>query len=405
MAALGDAMGEAGIDAGELARVVHATTLATNLILEGKGARVGFVATDGFGDLLQMGWGIRSGADRYDLSIDQASPPVERLMTIEARERLDWRGGVLTPLDEARLAEDVRKLAARGPGAYAICLMHSYANPDHERRAAEVIRRVDPGAYVALSSQVWPQYREYERATTTVMSAAVGPLMAGYLARLETALGERGVRAPLQIMQSNGGVMPASAVAAAADPEHRVRPRRRGHRRGARRRALRRGEHHLLRHGRHHRQGRAGARRQAQRRPRLHGRRHGERGGQAARRDGLSGVDPDHRPRRSRRRRRLDRLGRSGRRAQGRAEERRRQARPRLLRPRRRGADGDRRRSRARLFQRRLFPRRQDGGVSRPRPRGDRTACRRTARARRESPRPAGSRRSSTPTWPPPCGW
>jgi len=213
IAALGDALEQAGIGAGSLARVVHATTLATNLILEGKGARVGYVTTEGFGDLLQMGWGIRSGADRYDLMIDEASPPVERMMTIEAKERLNWRGEVLTALDEEELAQDVRKLATLEPGAYAVCLMHSYANPEHERTAAELIRREKPGAYVALSSEVWPQFREFDRAVTTVMSAAVGPLMSGYLDRLESALDEMGTRAPLQIMQSNGGVMSAGAVA------------------------------------------------------------------------------------------------------------------------------------------------------------------------------------------------
>jgi len=213
IAALDDALDQAGIGAASLARVVHATTLATNLILEGKGARVGYVTTEGFGDLLQMGWGIRSGADRYDLMIDEASPPVERMMTIEANERLSWRGEVLTPLDEEALTSEVRKLVAQGPEAYAICLMHSYANPDHERKAAEIIRRELPGAYVALSSEVWPQFREFDRAVTTVMSAAVGPLMAGYLERLEGALSAKGTRAQLQIMQSNGGVMSADAVA------------------------------------------------------------------------------------------------------------------------------------------------------------------------------------------------
>jgi N-methylhydantoinase A len=213
IAALEDALGQAGIRAGALARLVHATTLATNLILEGKGARVGYVTTEGFGDLLQMGWGIRSGADRYDLMIDAASPPVERTLTIEASERLNWRGEVLRPLDEVQLAAEVRKLAQRGPGAYAVCLMHSYANAENERKVAEIIRREVPGAYIALSSEVWPQLREFERATTTVMSAAVGPLMSSYLGRLEAALGEMGVAAPLQIMQSNGGVMSASKVA------------------------------------------------------------------------------------------------------------------------------------------------------------------------------------------------
>jgi len=213
IAALDDAMAQAGVSAHELARVVHATTLATNLILEGKGARVGYVTTEGFADLLQMGWGKRSGADRYDLMIDEASPPVERVLTIEAAERLTWRGEVLKPLDEGKLAGEIRKLAQRGPDAYAVCLMHSYANPAHEHRVAEIIRRDVPGAYVAVSSEVWPQFREFERATTTVMSAAVGPLMATYLEQLERSLGDMGVRAPLQIMQSNGGVMSAAAVA------------------------------------------------------------------------------------------------------------------------------------------------------------------------------------------------
>src|SRR6202008_3605276 len=123
------------------------------------------------------------------------------------------RGGGRKPLDEDHRAGEIRKLAQRGPDAYAVCLMHSYANPMHERRVAEIIRREVPGAYVAVSSEVWPQFREFERATTTVMSAAVGPLMATYLDRLERSLGDMGVLAPLQIMQSNGGVMSAAAVA------------------------------------------------------------------------------------------------------------------------------------------------------------------------------------------------
>ena len=213
IAAMSDAMEEAKINPGALARIVHATTLATNLILEGKGARVGYLTTHGFGDLLQMGWGNRSGAERYDLLHENVTVPVERTMTIEARERLDRRGDVLVPLDQAHLAAEVKKLAARGPEAYAVCFMHSYANPAHERKAAEIIRREQPNAYVALSSEVWPEFREYERATTTVMSAAVGPLMTTYLRRLEQALVDMGVRVPLQIMQSNGGVMSAGTVA------------------------------------------------------------------------------------------------------------------------------------------------------------------------------------------------
>lgn len=213
IAAMSDAMAQAQISPAALARVVHATTLASNLILEGKVARVGFLTTHGFGDLLQMGWGNRSGAERYNLLHKNVLAPVERTMTIEAHERLDRRGEVLVPLDRVHLAVEVNKLAARGAEAYAVCFMHSYSNPAHERDAAEIIRHEQPDAYVALSSEVWPEFREYERATTTVMSAAVGPLMTTYLRRLEQALVDMGVRVPLQIMQSNGGVMSAGMVA------------------------------------------------------------------------------------------------------------------------------------------------------------------------------------------------
>jgi N-methylhydantoinase A len=211
IAALQDAMDEAGAVPASIQRVVHATTLATNLILEGKGAKVGYVATEGFGDVIQMGRGKRVGIERFDLFHERPEPPVTRRMTVEARERLNYRGEVLTPLDEPRMADDLQALAALRPESVAVCLMHAYANPEHEQKVAAAIRNVLPDAYVALSSEVWPEFREYERATTTVMSAYVGPLMSTYVARLEAELTRLGVSGALHIMHSSGGVMTAAA--------------------------------------------------------------------------------------------------------------------------------------------------------------------------------------------------
>jgi N-methylhydantoinase A len=213
MNAVRDAMAQAEAQPQEIKRVVHATTLATNLILERKGARLGFVTTWGFGDMFHISKQYPSGIDRFNALYDRPEPLVERELVVEIRERLNAQGEVLRALDEAQAHAAIAQLAALKPTAVAVCLIHSYANPAHERRIGEMLQRAMPGVYVALSSEVWPEFQEYERASTTLISAYVGPLLADYLGKLEEELRKAGVGCGLQIMQSSGAVMPASMAA------------------------------------------------------------------------------------------------------------------------------------------------------------------------------------------------
>jgi N-methylhydantoinase A len=213
MNAVREAMAQAGAQPSEIRRVVHATTLATNLILERKGARLGYVATKGFGDMFHISKQYPSGIDRFNALYERPEPLVEREMVIEIQERLDHRGDVLIALDEAQAEAAIRHLAAAKPDAVAVCLLHSYANPAHEQKIGQMLQRAMPGLYVALSSEVWPEFQEYERASTTLISAYVGPMLADYLGKLEHELRQTGIGCSLQIMQSSGAVMPASMAA------------------------------------------------------------------------------------------------------------------------------------------------------------------------------------------------
>ncbi|MGW7691327.1 hydantoinase/oxoprolinase family protein [Streptomyces asiaticus] len=204
------ALREARVKPQQITRAVHATTLATNAILERRGERVAYVTTAGFRSLLPLGRYARVEEDRYDLYFDPPIPPVPAKDCFEVPERVDSRGRVLRPVDEdavRRVAEEIR---ARGIRAVAVCLLHAYANPIHERRSCEILRQVLPeGSTVVMSSEIWPEIREYERATTTLMSAYVGPVMTRYLTRLQDRLAELGVAARVQVMESGGGVMSA----------------------------------------------------------------------------------------------------------------------------------------------------------------------------------------------------
>jgi N-methylhydantoinase A len=213
MHAVRDAMAQADAQPLEIKRVVHATTLATNLILERKGARLGYVATRGFGDMFHISKQYPSGIDRFNAQYERPQPLVEREMVIEITGRLNFRGQELIPLDEVQADSAIRHLAAAKPDAVAVCLLHSYANPAHERKVGEMLQRAMPAAYIALSSEVWPEFQEYERASTTLISAYVGPMLADYLVRLERELRKTGIGCGLQIMQSSGAVMPASMAA------------------------------------------------------------------------------------------------------------------------------------------------------------------------------------------------
>jgi N-methylhydantoinase A len=194
-------------------RVVHGTTLATNAVIERRGARTAFVTTAGFGDLLRIGRSARVEEDRYDLHFAQPEPPLPRERIFEVDERLDAQGRVVRALDDAAARVVAARVAEQAPEAVAVCLLHAYANPEHEERLRRELEALLPDAHIVLSSRVHPEIREYDRACTTLFTAEVAPLMASYLRRLGEGLRALGIAAPLQVMESSGGVMAAEMAA------------------------------------------------------------------------------------------------------------------------------------------------------------------------------------------------
>jgi N-methylhydantoinase A len=195
---------EAGAAPSAVRSLIHGTTLATNALIERKGARTGLLTTAGFRDTLEIG---REGRyDMYDLFIDPPTPLVPRRWRREVTERILADGSVLTPLDQPGAVAAVEALLAQGVEAIAICLLHAYRNPAHERALADLVRRMAPGLPVSCSSEVVPEIREYERTSTTVANVYVMPLMAHYLDDLERKLQEQGVRGNFYIMLSSGGI-------------------------------------------------------------------------------------------------------------------------------------------------------------------------------------------------------
>jgi N-methylhydantoinase A len=190
---------------GELQVLVHGSTVATNAVLERKGVQTGLITTAGFRDVLEIGRQTRPKL--YDLRVQNVPPLVPRSRRVEVVERLNERGEVLIPLDEVTLEQALADLQEVGVEAIAISLLFSFANPLHEQRVAEAARAT--GLYVSASCEVLPEFREYERTSTIVLNAYIGPLIENYLARLEQALPEHAV---LRIMQSNGGSI-SSAMA------------------------------------------------------------------------------------------------------------------------------------------------------------------------------------------------
>ena len=189
---------------GQAAEVVHGSTVATNAVLERKGARVALVATRGFEDVVRIGRQTRP--ELYNIFVPAPRPIVDAGLTFGLAERLDANGRVLEPVDESGLVPAIEAVRSGRAEIVALCLLHSYANPAHERQAAARLRAA--GVAVSASHEVLPEYREYERWSTTVVSAYVTPLIDRYLGRLETSLGS----ARLSIMQSNGGSISASAA-------------------------------------------------------------------------------------------------------------------------------------------------------------------------------------------------
>ena len=194
----------AGLTAADLALVIHGTTLATNAVIERKGARTALITTEGFRDVLALG--NESRYDQYDLNIELPQPLVPRRWRLPVQERLDNTGKVLLPLDEAAVARQVEFMMREGVEAVAIGFLHSFVNPAHERQAAAIVRGIWPAVPISLSSDVSPEMREWERFSTTVANAYVQPMMASYLGRLETGLRHAGVACPLFMMLSGGGL-------------------------------------------------------------------------------------------------------------------------------------------------------------------------------------------------------
>ena len=186
----------------DLGAVVHGATLATNAIIERRGARTALIATEGFRDVVEIADEGRH--DQYDLQVERPRPLVGREARLTVPERVDVAGAVLLPLDEGAMRAAARRLVAKGFEAVAVAFLHAYANPAHERRSREILAEEAPDIPVSLSSEVCPEIREWERTSTTIANAYVQPLMAGYLRRLERALQERGCSATLRLMTSGG---------------------------------------------------------------------------------------------------------------------------------------------------------------------------------------------------------
>jgi N-methylhydantoinase A len=197
-------LAEIGVAPGEINLFIHGTTLATNAIIERKGAVTVLIATEGFRDILDIA--DEGRYDQYDIFIDKPVALVPRFRRLTVPERIDATGTVLRPLDEAALRALLPELDRLGAASVAVAFLHSYASAVHERRVREILAEARPGLAVTLSSEVCPEVREYERTSTAVANAYVQPLIAGYLGHLGKALTDRGFRCPIYLMTSGGGL-------------------------------------------------------------------------------------------------------------------------------------------------------------------------------------------------------
>ena len=205
-----------GLAAADCATLAHGTTIATNAIIERRGAPTGLITTRGFRDVLELRR-IRI-PHHYDLTWQKPPPLVERHLRLEVDERMAFDGSVVTPLDAASARTALAQLAARGVTSVAVCLINAYANPDHERAIRDIAADVAPALDITLASDLLRELREYERTSTAVVNAYVRPVVRRYVRSLTDGLAALGFRTPLLMMQSNGGV--ATAAIAAEKPVH-----------------------------------------------------------------------------------------------------------------------------------------------------------------------------------------
>jgi len=207
---INDCLTGANIDVAGASFFVHGSTVTINAVLERKGARTGLITTKGFRDVYEIGRGNRP--EGYNLFFKRPVPLVPRDLRLEVDERLYATGEVLKALDEQSAHATIGALKAAGVESIAVCLLHSYANPVHEVRLGQLLHRQFPEAYVSLSHEILREFREYERTSTTVLNAYVGPIVNGYLVSLEKMLGAGGFRGAFRVMQSNGGLMSAETA-------------------------------------------------------------------------------------------------------------------------------------------------------------------------------------------------
>lgn len=198
------ALGDAGLAFADIDVFVHGTTLATNAVLERRGALTALIGTMGFRDVIEIG--TEGRYDQYDLQIEKQVPLVPRALRVTVEERMNAKGDVLLPLNERMLHRHIDFLHTQRVESVAICFLHAYANAMHEQRAREIIARALPELSISISSEVCPEIREYERTSTTLTNAYVKPLMSAYLGRMRTALDAAGFRGPIYLVTSNGGL-------------------------------------------------------------------------------------------------------------------------------------------------------------------------------------------------------
>ena len=330
-----------------VSEVLHGTTIGSNTVLEGKGARTALITTRGFRDILEIR-DLRMPV-LYDLHWTKPRALVERRLRLEVIEKLRPDGSVAMPLDRASVDAAIDMLRAEKVQSVAICLLHSYANPAHERAVADAVRAALPDVAISVSHEILPEIKEYPRTSTTVINAYVQPVVRAYITALAARLRALGIAAPLQLMQSNGGL--ASAEFAAAAPAHIIESGPAAGVVGGAALAPRLDEPRIITFDMGGTTAKAGLVENGEvLRSEAHGgrrRRHGRLAPAGRRR--LYAEAAGDRPGRGGCRRRLDLpAGRRGR-AEGRAGQRRRRSRPGLLRPWRHRADHHRLQPGARL--------------------------------------------------------
>jgi N-methylhydantoinase A len=197
-------LGDAKLRPADLGLIIHGTTLATNAIIERKGARTALLATRGFRDSIEMAYEHRF--EQYDIFMDKPAPLVPRHLRLSVPERIDANGRIIEPLDEKALADLVPLLRSEGVISVALGYLHSYANPVHELRSRDILKEIAPDIAVTMSSEVCPEMREYERWSTACANAYVQPVMSRYLKLLEDTLSERGFTCPIYLITSAGGL-------------------------------------------------------------------------------------------------------------------------------------------------------------------------------------------------------